>query len=80
MFVCFYLSILKLWFYFQTLTHLRPLTRAVFKDTKNANARYLLFVTFVSSVASLNSVISGGFLAEDEKKPKLVSAHPQPPK
>ena len=63
-----------------------PIVRNVFYK-KDAYGKYLLFATLGSYVAWLVAkvfkfqwrVIFGGFSAEDEQRPKLVSAHPQIP-
>ena len=76
----------------QTSTPSRPLPGAIFFYKciyffKDVYGKYLSFATLGSYVACLGAkvfkflwrVIFGGFLAEDEQRPKLVSAHPQTP-
>ena len=86
----FCLTALVLWFYFPTSVPSTPLPWANFQKCifeKDACGKYLSYATPGDYVACLGTevfkfpwrVIFGGFLAEDEQEPKLVSAHPQIP-
>ena len=85
--LCLCLGTLKLWFNFSTSTQCSPLlrTKNICFIIKKAFVKYLSYATLGANIACFGNevfmflwrVIFGRFLAEDEQKPKLVSARPQ---
>ena len=81
---------MKLWFYYPTWPHSSPLLKAHFQKCISWK-RCVRQISFIGHPGKLCSMLVGwslqfsmkgnfgGFSAEDEQKPKLVSAHPQVP-